>query len=101
MSDFLRLSILSLAQAHLVYLVVASRLSLKIRSKLKSPKLLEELLSCPVCTGFWIALILARFHPIETLAIGFLGSVLYEAKEKILPCKQCTNTVKASEWKIS
>src|SRR5882757_3537694 len=101
MSGFLNLGIVSLAQAHLVYLVVNSQISLRVRSRLKLPKILQELFACPVCTGFWIALILARFHPIETLAVGFLGSVLYEAKEKFFPCKQCANTVKASEWKIS
>lgn len=63
------------------------------------PGLVNELFSCPVCIGFWIALALAAASPIETLAISFIGSVLYELKEKFLPCKQCKNKVDANEWK--
>ena len=101
MSVLQNLFILSLAQAHLVHLVVNSSLSLKIRGKARLPKLMDELLSCPVCVGFWIAIALSLGHPITALAVGFLGSALYEAKEKFLPCKQCKNDVKVSEWKIS
>ena len=84
-----------------MYLAVNSSLSLKLQSKLKLPSFFKELLSCPVCIGFWIALLFAGGHPIKALAIGFLGSSLYELKQKFLPCKQCTNTTPSiSSWKV-
>lgn len=101
MNELLRLFTLSMAQAHLVYLVVNSSLSLKLQARFRLPNLLKELLACPVCTGFWGALVLALGHPVQTLVIGFVGSVLYEAKQKFLPCQECQNKVNASEWKIS
>lgn len=99
MTDWLKLITLPLAQAHLTYLLVNSSLSKRVQPKL--PKLLQELLSCPVCTGFWVALGLAKARPVTTLAVAFVGGVLYELKERLLPCKQCTNSVKPSEWKVS
>ena len=101
MSDLQNLFILSMAQAQAAYLLVNSSLSLRLQSKLKLPEVVKELLSCPVCIGFWIAAILALGHPVNTLAIGFIGSSLYELKQKFLPCKQCTNQTKVSEWKVS
>src|SRR5882762_6865725 len=99
-TDWSRLIIHSLVQAHLTYLLVNSSLSLKLQSWLKVRGLLQELLSCPVCTGFWIALGLARLNPINTLAIGFLGGLLYEAKQRFLPCTQCQSKVNLKDWKI-
>ena len=101
MSGWHEVFMLSLAQAYLVYLVVKSSLSLKLRSKLHLPMVLTELLDCPICTGFWIALVLSKGHVIKLCAIGFLGSVFYEAKEKFLPCASCQNTVKPSEWTVT
>ena len=101
MSELLHLFILSIAQAHLVYLLVNSSLSLKLQAKFRLPALLKELLSCPICTGFWAAFLLTLGRPVETLVIGFVGNVLYEAKQKFLPCEQCKSNVKVSEWKIS
>jgi hypothetical protein len=100
MNDWSSLGILSLAQAHLVYLLVNSQLSHKLQARFKVRGWLKELLSCPVCTGFWAALGLARLAPIETLAIGFLGGLLYEAKEKLLPCAQCKSKVDVSKWRV-
>lgn len=81
--------------------MVDSSLSQKLRSKLKLPALVRELLACPVCVGFWIALVLCWGRPIDTLAVGFAGGILYELRAKFLPCKKCTNPVKASDWKVS
>lgn len=101
MNELQNCFILSLAQAHLVYLLVNSSLSVKLQSKIKPPPLVKQLLSCPVCIGFWIALLFALGHPIETLAIGFLGGCFYELRQKFLPCKECTNNTRLSEWKVS
>jgi len=101
MNELLNYFILSLGQAQAVYLLVNSSLSLKVQSKLKLPPLLKELFSCPICIGFWVAAIFAAGHPIKTLAIGFLGSVFYEAKQKLLPCEQCKNKTNVSQWKVS
>ena len=100
MREWQTIIILALAQAHLVYLVVDSNLSLKFQAKLKLPKLVKELLSCPVCTGFWVALALSKGNVITTLSIGFLGGLFYEMKKKYLPCKECTNKTNVSEWKV-
>jgi hypothetical protein len=84
-----------------VYLTVDSSLSLKLQSKIRLPNILKVLWSCPVCVGFWVALALTGFKPVETLVVGFVGSVLYETKERFAPCKQCKNTVTTSGWKAS
>jgi hypothetical protein len=83
-----------------VYLAVNSSLSLKLQSKFKFPKFLKELLSCPVCIGFWIATGLSLRDPVAALAIAFTGGVAYEVKQKFLPCTQCTSKVNVSEWNI-
>src|SRR5712664_3810575 len=100
MREWQTITTLALAQAHLVYLVVDSSLSLKLQTKVKLPQLIKELLGCPVCIGFWLAMILSMGNIVTTLAVGFLGSVFYEMKKKFLPCKECTNKINSSEWKI-
>src|SRR5689334_23966273 len=104
MNELLGLSFLSLAQAQAVYLVVNSSIMEKLRPRL--PRILQELTSCPICSGTWLSLGLAslqvgswRSFLVDTLVISFLGSVLYELKQKLLPCKQCQNPVQASQWK--
>lgn len=77
-----------------------SSLSQKFQSKLKLP-LVKELLACPVCIGFWVALLICWGRPIDTLAVGFAGGILYELRAKFLPCKKCTNQVRVSDWKVS
>jgi len=101
MNEWLTYITLSVAQAYLVYLVVNSSLSLKAQHKLRLHNLLKELLSCPICIGFWIALVLVKGKFIDTCVVAFLGGILYEAKEKLLPCGKCSNKVNPSEWKIS
>jgi hypothetical protein len=96
--------LLSMAQAQLVDLVVNSSLAQKLRPHL--PKLLAELTECPLCIGFWLALASASFlgfstlWPINALAIGYAGAVLYELKQRFLPCRQCSAAVQTSEWRI-
>lgn len=97
-----------LSQAQLTYLVVDSSLSHKLQSKLRLPALLTELIRCPVCTGFWLALGFSFWvgtsladRVLGTLAVGFLGSVAYELKAKYAPCKACQNSVDVSKWKVN
>ena len=99
MNGWSGLIVLPLAQAHLTYLLVESSLALKVRPRL--PKLLQELFSCPVCTGFWVALALSKADPVLTLAVGFLGSVAYELKARYAPCLACKNQTKVGDWKVS
>src|SRR5882724_2950820 len=100
MREWQTIILLALAQAHLVYLVVDSSLSLKLQAKVKLLQLIKELLGCPVCIGFWLALILSKGDLVTTLAVGFLGSVFYEMKKKFLPCRECTNKINVGDWKI-
>jgi len=102
MNDLLKLILTGLVQAQAVYLVVSSSLAQKLKSRLpKLPSLLKELWDCPVCTGFWISLILCKGDIYQTLAVGFLGSVFYELKEKFAPCTKCTNKADFSGIKIT
>jgi hypothetical protein len=100
MSGWLRFLILSFAQAHLVTLTVDSALMGKIRPRL--PRFLQQLTSCPMCTGFWAAelLSIANSTGVFTvpLALGFFGGLLYLAKEKFLPCSKCKAEV--GTWKV-
>ena len=99
MLGFATLLLYSLAVSHGQFLVVDSSLMEKLRPRL--PKLLQELTNCPACAGFWIALVLAKLAIVDTLAIGFLGLVLYNLREKYLPCTKCKNNTNLSEWKVS
>jgi len=102
MNDLLKIILISLAQTQAVYLAVDSSLAHKLKSRLpKLPNLLKELWDCPVCTGFWISLILCKGDIYQTLAVGFLGSVFYELKKKYAPCEQCTNKADFSGIKIT
>src|SRR5579862_5898272 len=99
MKSLLWLIMLSTAQAHLTYLLVDSQIS-QFRHKLKLPNFLRDLTNCPVCLGFWISLFLSILvfrTPskvfIFTLSIGYLGSLLYEFKQKFLPCDKCQNRI--------
>src|SRR5271156_3127360 len=98
MSGWLRFLILSFAQAHMTALIVDSELAAKFRPRL--PRLLRELTSCPVCTGFWCAeaLSIAAGHGVFTypLALGFLGGLFYLWKEKYFPCDKCKAVSPAS-----
>src|SRR5579863_5901263 len=85
----------SVAQAHLTRLTVDSSLMLQLRPRL--PKVLQELTSCPLCSGFWFAQMLSFwafgthiYSIIVGLAVAFVGDALYQAKLKLLPCANCS-----------
>lgn len=105
--NLLKIFTLALAQAHLTYLVVESQVSLRTLHRLPW-SWTKELLKCPVCTGFWLSLGLSLLSfssvsdlVVTSLSTGFLGSVLYEAKARVLPCTKCRNSVNPSQWKVS
>lgn len=54
---------------------------------------LKELRSCPLCLGFWTALIVGLtagvYHPLGILSIAGIGHLIFLAREKFLPCDKC------------
>jgi len=76
-------------------LLVNSQISQWLQKRLRFEKVafLKELFSCPICIGFWVALILSAFHPIQAFAMAFIGSYFYEWKQKNFPCVQCSNSI--------
>lgn len=87
------------------YLITRSSIMEKIRPRL--PKFLRELTSCPICSGFWLSLMFSvMLWPVDvgivgrSLALGFMGDVLFQLKEKYLPCKSCSTQINLSNWKV-
>jgi len=80
---------LPIVQTHLTLLLAQG----KIFDRLFFTAWLREMRSCPMCLGFWTAVILGLFtgirNPIEILAIAGIGHLIYLAREKYLPCEKC------------
>jgi len=67
-----------------------------------------KLLDCPMCLGFWVAVALCVpfvlsvrwLLPYFILAVAGVGLVLYEWKQKHLPCVNCGSKVSLEGWEI-
>lgn len=108
MTDWHGFIINSLVVAHSQYLIVDSSLSKKLQSKLKLPQFLQELIRCPVCTGFWLALGLSALQYssvlgviLGTISTAMLGDTLYQLKQKFLPCEKCKGSFSSLNWKVN
>ena len=80
---------LSIAQGHLTILFSEG----KIFDPVFRGAWLKQLRSCPMCLGFWTALIVGFtagvYHPLGILAIAGIGHMIFLAREKYLPCDKC------------
>jgi hypothetical protein len=56
-------------------------------------KLLKEMRGCVICLGFWAAIGVSLLggirSPWQMLVVAALGHVLYQARDKYLPCDKC------------
>ncbi len=98
------LLILSLAQAHLTYLLLKAEILRPLRERLgkKRPKL-QYLLQCPVCLGVWAAVVVLLVPSLISLglAVAGVGHAVYEFKEKYLPCHTCTSGKSTGNWTLT
>ena len=80
----------SVAQAHLTLLLSKATIFDRPRKWISAQHpLLAELLSCPMCKGWWLAFPFVGLHPIRWLFVAGLGHLIYTAREKYLPCEAC------------
>jgi hypothetical protein len=97
--------VLSLAQAHLTRILLTAEILSKPRAWLQGKHpLLQKLLSCPMCTGFWTALLGAIAFPVasiplDTLTIAGLGFTIYMLVE-LLPCDKCSHSEPSGEFRV-
>lgn len=58
-------------------------------------KRLPKLTSCPMCLGFWAALVVMALPlpALVVLVVSGIGQTLYLLREKLLPCQECKSKV--------
>lgn len=83
----------SLAQSHILLLLQKGTIFDKFRNYVSRNSIVNKLVECPMCLGFWIALVISFCvggDPISLFAIAGLGHIITLLRDKYLPCKTCT-----------
>ncbi|MGH9523058.1 MAG: hypothetical protein ACRD3E_11065 [Terriglobales bacterium] len=102
---------MALIQTHLLLLLRTSKLTRPLLQKAASRSpLLRELVTCPLCLGWWLSLALVlplRLRSssvvaalLEAVAVASLGHLITLARERFLPCDGCSRTVDEEEFPI-
>lgn len=72
----LRLLRLSLATVYLTYVLCYGQIGQPVRKAVRPYRFLADLLTCPFCTGFWVALALVWLPQKALLVLAAAGANL-------------------------